>query len=89
MRCYLTDAAGRAWFPEHSIKYDKQFLGFSEQDFITDGQFEIALPESQYVLTVEHGPEYLPASQKIEVHSGMTQEVKIELKRWINMNDRG
>jgi len=88
-RCYLTDAAGRSWFPEGAIKYMKQLAGFDEQHFIAKNGFEIGLPPSRYMLTVEHGPEYVPVTQEIEVQPGRTQEVEIELRRWIDMNARG
>jgi hypothetical protein len=50
--------------------------------------FTVELPPGSYVITVQHGKEYLPQSRPLEVGEA---DVKMEFKlqRWINMAERG
>lgn len=84
-RCYLTDLAGKFWSPAGAINYDKP----PERDFIVQGGFSFSLPPGNYSLAVERGLEYRPARREIEIRAGETRAVKVELSRWINMNQRG
>ena len=83
-RCYLTDPTEQFWSPAGAINYVKP----PERNFITTGEFKIALPPRVYKLVVERGPEYRAASREIEIHSGESKEETIELERWIDMNAR-
>jgi hypothetical protein len=84
-RCYLTDPTDQFWAPPGAINYVKP----PERNFITTGEFKIALPPRVYKLVVERGPEYRAASRAIEIRSGQTREERIDLQRWVNMNARG
>jgi len=84
-RCYLTDAANKFWAPEAVLQYDKP----PERHFIAAGKFEISLPPGRYKLEVERGPEYRAVAREIETATGAARREKIELERWINMNERG
>jgi hypothetical protein len=84
-RCYLTDPAGQVWSPAGAINYVKP----PEFNFVTAGDFELALPPRLYTLVVERGPEYHPATRQIAMHAGERREETVELARWINMNARG
>jgi hypothetical protein len=84
-RCYLTDPTNQSWSPVGAINYVKP----PERNFITTGQFKIALPARVYKLVVERGPEHRAVTREIEIHAGGSKEERIELERWINMNARG
>ena len=84
-RCYLTDPTNQFWSPVGAINYVKP----PERNFITTGEFKIALPPRVYKLAVERGPEYRAVTRDIEIRSGEARGEKIELTRWINMNARG
>jgi len=83
-RCYLTDPTEQFWSPVGAVNYVKP----PERNFITTGEFKIALPARVYKLEVERGPEYRAASREIEIHSGESKEETVELERWIDMNAR-
>jgi hypothetical protein len=84
-RCYLTDPTQQFWSPAGAANYVKP----PERHFIAQGEFHIALPPRTYTLTVERGTEYRPVTREIEISSGNMREEKVELERWINMNERG
>jgi hypothetical protein len=84
-RCYLTDPTNQFWSPTGAINYVKP----PERNFITTGEFKIALPPRVYKLVVERGPEYRAVTRDIEIRSGEAREEKVELTRWTNMNARG
>jgi hypothetical protein len=84
-RCYLTDPTKQSWSPVGAVNYVKP----PERHFIAEGGFQIALPRRKYTLTVERGAEYRPVMREIEIAPGEAREEKIELDRWIDMNDRG
>ena len=50
--------------------------------------FEVELPPGKYTLTVERGKEYLPAQSQVEM-TDRAESIKIKLRRWINLADRG
>ena len=81
-----TDAEGSA------VRYDKQNWFQSEsQEFhttVSAHPFETKLPSGNYDWVVEHGKEYFPFTQRIEVKQAPI-EISFPLKRWINMAERG
>lgn len=83
-RCYLTDPTNQSWSPVGAINYVKP----PERNFITTGEFKIALPPRVYRLVVERGPEYRATSREIQIRSGESREEKVELQRWISMSER-
>jgi len=50
--------------------------------------FTIDLPPGKYTITVERGKEYLPLVRDVTVKDGPVA-VKLPLKRWINLAERG
>jgi hypothetical protein len=50
--------------------------------------FTIDLPSGKYTFTVERGKEYLPLVREVIV-DGAAIDVKLQLKRWINLAERG
>ena len=51
-------------------------------------EFRTDLPAGRYTLTVERGKEYLPATKNVEIADDAVA-VTLELRRWINLADRG
>ncbi|MFB3922728.1 MAG: CehA/McbA family metallohydrolase [Terriglobia bacterium] len=84
-RCYLTDPTDQFWSPVGAINYVKP----PERNFVTGGEFKIALPPRTYKLVVERGPEYRAITKQVVIQSGESREERIELQRWVNMNARG
>jgi len=84
-RCYLTDPMGQFWSPAGAINY----IRLPERNFVTLGEFRIALPPRTYTLVVERGPEYQGVTREIAMSAGEAREETVELGRWINMNARG
>ena len=84
-RCYLTDPTEQFWSPPGAANYVKP----PERHFIAEGGFRIALPPRKYTLTVERGTEYRPVTREVEIKPDETRNEKVELERWINMNERG
>jgi hypothetical protein len=50
--------------------------------------FRASLPAGQYVFTAERGKEYLPVTEHVQV-SNAPVNVRLQLRRWINMAERG
>ena len=95
-RLYIQSADGTKWFFAKSadakgsaIVYDKaREKSVEKHTTLSAHPFVAELPPGKYTLTVERGKEYLIATKEVEV---VTQplDVKIELRRWINMAERG
>ncbi len=60
-----------------------------DRSFACDGQFSIPVPPGPAVVHVERGKEYISVDEPITVGQGPSQEITIELKRWIDMRQRG
>ncbi|MBC7818875.1 MAG: hypothetical protein IAG10_18455 [Planctomycetaceae bacterium] len=96
-RLYIQSADGTKWFFAKSadvkgsaIVYDKarDQKSIEKHTTLSAHPFVAELPPGKYTLTVERGKEYLTATKEIEVGT-QPIGVKIELKRWINMAERG
>ena len=57
--------------------------------FVTLGDAEFQLPAGTLQLTAVKGNEYRLASASVDVSSGNTTEVSLQLERWTNWNQRG
>lgn len=53
--------------------------------YFIDKPFTITLPPGRWHLAVEHGPEYLPQTEEIDLTSGQTADRDVRLRRWVNM----
>src|SRR5262249_41862575 len=51
--------------------------------------FRIDLPGAQYLVRIERGKEYLPLQKTLDVPSTGSLIEKLQLRRWIGMNDLG
>lgn len=60
-----------------------------DQWFITPGISKLDVPNGQVEIRVEHGLEYQPYKQVIDVKASENTQHCIQLKRWINMHEFG
>ncbi len=98
-RLYLrNDTDGKWHFPKSvppfgsAVRYEKR-SGFNTNatEFHTTlsaHQWVAELPPGSYTAVVERGKEYLPLTNRFTV-AGKPVEVKLPLKRWVNMAERG
>lgn len=95
-RLYIQSADGTKWFFAKSadskgsaLVYDRaREKSVEKHTTLSAHPFVAELPPGKYTLTVERGKEYLTAKKEIEVDT-QPLDVKIELRRWINMAERG
>ncbi|MCC7499359.1 MAG: CehA/McbA family metallohydrolase [Bryobacterales bacterium] len=60
-----------------------------KQVFFVPGSFALSLPAGHYKLIVGKGFEYAPVTRILEISAGSETEAKVDLKRWVNMPQRG
>jgi len=60
-----------------------------DRSFSCDGYFVIEVPVGKVVIHVERGKEYRSVDKEVIVNKNQTTEVKITLKRWVNMSQQG
>jgi hypothetical protein len=97
-RIYIQDAAGKWLFPDSNsnkgtaVRYEKQNRknpkSVEMHTTLSAHPFSIELEPGNYTVTVERGKEYLATESQIKVTAGM-KRLKLILKRWINMAERG
>lgn len=95
-RLYIQSADGTKWFFAKSanakglaLVYDRaREKSIEKHTTLSAHPFVAELPPGKYTLTVERGKEYLTATKEVEVGT-QSLDVKIELRRWINMAERG
>ena len=95
-RLYIQSADGTKWFFAKSadakgsaLVYDRaREKSIEKHTTLSAHPFIAELPPGKYTLTVERGKEYLTATKEVEVGT-QPLDVKIELRRWINMAERG
>lgn len=97
-RLYIQNEDGQYFFAEtaaedgKAVVYDKQNWintnSVERHTSLSAHPFRAALPPGRYTLTAERGHEYKTAA--VEVAAGeKTEEITIELTRWIDMAGRG
>ena len=95
-RVYVQSAGG-AWFFARSKSADGSAVEYLKQrskasvemhTTVSAGPFLLDLPPGSYTIRIERGKEYFPAEKTIEV-AGEPVELKIELRRWIDMAAAG
>lgn len=94
-RVYLSDSAGKQYLvqtasPEgEAIPYDvKRGESTEVHTTLSNHPFHVKLSPGKYVLTVEHGKEYLPETLAFEI-TDQPLEKTIGLKRWSNIAASG
>ena len=55
----------------------------------TSGDFTISLPKGTWRIAVEHGPEYVPVVETVQVVGGAAMTKTIRMKQWRDMPRRG
>lgn len=55
----------------------------------TTGDFDIQLPDGEWRISVDHGMEYIPVTKTFRVDGETDIDIRIELRRWIDMPKRG
>ena len=98
-RLYLrSDTDGKWHFPKsvppfgNAVRYEKR-SGFNTNateyhTTLSAHQWVVELPPGRYTAVVERGKEYLPLTNQFTV-AAKPVEVKLPLKRWVNMAERG
>ncbi len=98
-RLYLrSDADGKWHFPRSvppfgaAVRYERK-SGFNTNSVeyhtsLSAHQWVAELPPGNYTAVVERGKEYLPLTNRFTV-AAKPVEVKLPLKRWVNMAERG
>ena len=95
-RLYVVSGDGIWFFAESAspdgtaIRYDKQNRANSVErhSTLSAHPFTVDLPAGQYTITVERGKAYHPETVHIEL-GGDSFELKVKLRRWIDMARRG
>jgi hypothetical protein len=80
-RISLKEEKGRYHSPAGSLHRSLRGRGH----FYCDQTAELIMPEGTYRLSAFRGPEYKVASRDINVRAGKTQEIAVELERWVHM----
>ena len=70
-----------------SRKVENTYTGTDQ--FYSSGQVETSLPPGTYRLKVFKGVEYQAQTRQLEIRSDETTELKVEMKRWVNMPEQG
>lgn len=97
-RIYVQRADG-AWFHPESAAPTGSAIPYARTNWgnprsmevhttLSAHPFRVELPPGRYTVTVERGKEYHPLSRTVEV-AGEPVELRLPLRRWINMAGRG
>jgi hypothetical protein len=95
-RLYIRSSQGQWYFARsadragRAVEYRKERgpVSVEMHTALSAHPFTVDLPPGRYQLTVERGKEYWPAEREVEVGDSAVK-VAIEIRRWINMADRG
>ncbi len=74
-------------FPPQAKRLAPDFF-FQPQIYRANGEV-VLLPPGAFELVSNRGPEYLRQAQKVEVHEGQDNVIKVKLERWVNPQDYG
>ena len=81
------DAGGERHFqpqaPTSATPYAK------DRSFSCEGEFTMVLPTGKATLYVEKGKEWVARKVPVEIRSGQTNELSVNIHRWINMPKQG
>jgi hypothetical protein len=95
-RLYIQDSNGQWFFAESAhrdgtaVRYEKQRApgSLEKHTTLSAHPFRADLPAGSYTLTIERGKEYTPVTRALQIGADAA-DVKIELRRWINMSEHG
>ena len=97
-RMYIRDRQGKWYFAE-SASPEGSAVHYSKQNWLNEESvemhtslsahpFTVDLPPGEYEFTVERGKEYFTVTRSVKVGEEPV-ELRFELKRWIDMAERG
>ncbi|MBI3118328.1 MAG: CehA/McbA family metallohydrolase [Candidatus Hydrogenedentes bacterium] len=86
-RGYLQAKGGASYFPPGTARFDKSST-YDERHFLAPGEVTCEVPPGVYVLRVERGLEWLPATREIEV-TDQSITVNMLMHRWVDMKALG
>jgi hypothetical protein len=80
----------RAWIEINNSRYYRPESAncvpyVRDMSFTSNGKFKIKVPVGNAIVHVERGKEYLPVNKEVDVKGDKVNEVRIYLKRWIDM----
>ena len=81
-RVHLT-AGGKAVYARGLPRFER------DPHFCCPGHFAATVPAGKVALRIERGTEYGPFVAELTVESEQTRRLAVELRRWIDMNERG
>jgi hypothetical protein len=95
-RVHLRSADGKWFFPKSAAaegsaveyKVERGPKSVEMHTTLSAHPWTVDLPPGRYTLSVERGKEYLPVEREVEVGQSAA-EVKVKLRRWIDMAQRG
>jgi len=85
-RIYSKASDGKAYVPSNAYhRLSKRNRHF----FHTSDEFTLEVPEGELTIEANHGFEYYPVAQKIQVESNNTTSVEIRMSRMSNLSEEG
>ena len=86
-RVYLTGSDGLAYAPAGSIN---RYTAMSAEPFFhAEDGFALDLPAGKTLIEATRGQEYSVVSQTVDLAPGSSPSVTVQLKRWVDMADKG
>lgn len=82
-RVLVRDDSGRSWLPPVATTVN---IG-PDTWFVCDGAARLDVPQGRYRVTVERGPEHVPATDGVTLKANSSREFR--LHRWINLRALG
>ncbi|MBI1785618.1 CehA/McbA family metallohydrolase [Candidatus Sumerlaeota bacterium] len=74
-------------YPYAAKRLEPDFF-FHDQVYRANGE-KLKLPAGKYKVTCSRGPEYLESTEDVTIPEAKTHELRFDLKRWIDPNERG
>jgi len=93
-RFYIEGSDGKKYFAEECVPYEKGFfgkrIGYSGKHFTSlVNPAVLWLPAGTAKINIQRGKEYIPIEDTVTVVPGKITNKEYEIKRWINMNEKG
>ncbi|MFA4015956.1 MAG: hypothetical protein RUDDFDWM_001057 [Candidatus Fervidibacterota bacterium] len=89
-KVFVTDKEGNGYYPPEAYERGLAYgLLQREKAFYTDGRVAVPLSEGNFVVRVTKGYEFLPAEAEVSLKSGEEKQLRVTLKRLVNMQSLG
>ena len=86
-KVFIKGGDGNYYWPENSFHYGKK--NKKAQFYCFDGEFEVNLPQGKTKLTILRGFEYEAKKLTLDLKDKETKNIKIKLKRFVNLSSLG